>query len=632
MSDDSTHPLTLLPDETQRRGALVLRTLPILLIPVVASLITVVLLVITVGVPFQSIDPPQRDSPFVPLIPIVVTIIFLSALIILVRLGRPTISALLLIGVWTLFTTLGALRESVTSYQPALLIVPICLAGLLIDRAASVSLAALATLLVGSLALLEVAGHAVTPNPPPPFIATFIASNRPYLALGFWAGLFWTVAALTSLLAGGLQRALTQSRAQAQQLSLLSTQLEARVAAQTAELAQRAARAEALYEVSRALTRTLDLSQVLDLIAEQAARLLRFDSSLVLLVDPETAMPRLLSAYRAPADDDFMRYIEQQVAPQIFDPLTAPPATTTVHWPADTDNGSASPKSAALVLPMLYGERVAGVLVLIDLMQRAERSADDLALAEGFASQAAVAIVNAQLLAQSHETATLEERTRLAREIHDTLAQGLTGIVVQLGAAQRALAATSEDTDQHLDLAQRMAREALAEARRSVWNLRAPALERGDLADALRGLVARPLQPETAAHFTQRGTPWPLPPSVESALLRVAQEALVNVAKHARATDVHVLLEYTPADVRLRISDNGCGFDPTLVQQRSVAPSFAGGFGLLGMRERINGLGGTLTLANADGADVLAIVPRTEAAPHPLDASTNVRARTLQEQ
>src|SRR5262245_5115136 len=115
-------------DETQRRGTLVLRTLPILLIPVFVTLLTVALLRIATGGQFE---PPPRDRPpFNPLIPIVVLVVFFSSLIILVRLGRPTLSALLLIGVWTLMTTLGALRFGVTSYVPALLVLPICAAGL----------------------------------------------------------------------------------------------------------------------------------------------------------------------------------------------------------------------------------------------------------------------------------------------------------------------------------------------------------------------------------------------------------------------------------------------------------------------------------------------------------------------
>src|SRR5262249_22712105 len=108
-----------------------------------------------------------------------------------------------------------------------------------------------------------------------------------------------------------------------------------------------------------------------------------------------------------------------------------------------------------------------------------------------------VAAQTAELLAQEREAATMEERARLARDIHDALAQNLTGILVQLGAAQRALAVAPTQVSEHLDLAQRMARESLAEARRSVWNLRAPVLERGDLGDALRGLVTRPPSAET---------------------------------------------------------------------------------------------------------------------------------------
>jgi signal transduction histidine kinase len=432
-------------DETQRRGALVLQTLPILLIPLFVAIITFLLLRLSIGDQFAPRPEPSRP-PGGPLIPIVVLVVFFSALIILVRLGRPTISALLLIGAWTLVMALGALRSGVTSVYPALLIIPICAAGLLIDWVACVSLAGLATLLVASLAWLETHGLLPSSPPPPPFIAGI----EPYLAVGFWVAIFATVAALTSLLAGGLQRALRQSRAHAQALQELSDQLEARVETQTA-----------------------------------------------------------------------------------------------------------------------------------------------------------------QILEQEREAATLAERARLAREIHDTLAQGLTGIVVQLGAAQRAQAAGSEATGQHIELAQRMAREALAEARRSVWNLRAPALQRGSLADALRSIAARPISPGQETVFEQRGEPWPLPQDIEAALLRMAQEALANVAKHAEATRVEVLLEYTPDSVRLSITDNGIGFDQAALSN-GAAPSPEGGFGLLGIRERIGALGGTLELRNGDGAQVVVTVPKID--------------------
>ena len=313
------------------------------------------------------------------------------------------------------------------------------------------SLAALAAILVGSVAWLESNGYRPSPEIPPPFIT----ANLPYIAAGFWLAIFVTVAALTSILAGSLQRALQQSRAQAQALQEFSGQLEARVEAQTA-----------------------------------------------------------------------------------------------------------------------------------------------------------------LLLEQERAAATLEERTRLAREIHDTLAQGLTGIVLQLGAAQRALQ-VADDADEHIDLAQRMAREALAEARRSVWNLRAPALSQAGangmgqgLGDALRSLVARPIRPEVSTTFEQHGEPWPLPPRLESALLRACQEALVNVAKHSGATRADVRLAYTDGAVRLSVSDNGAGFDDLSLPQGLAMPGPWGGFGLLGMRERIVALGGTLELSNDGGARVVALVPR----------------------
>ena len=183
-------------------------------------------------------------------------------------------------------------------------------------------------------------------------------------------------------------------------------------------------------------------------------------------------------------------------------------------------------------------------------------------MGQGLADQAAVAIANAQLLNQAREAATLEERTRLARDIHDTLAQGLTGVVVQLGAAQRALEVAPAEASDHLALARRMARESLAEARRSVWNLRAPALERGESERCAAGTDGPPAgSPYARSPSNRRGEPWVLSSAVESTLLRVCQEALVNVAKHAQATEAHVELAYQPDSVCLRIRDNGIGFD-----------------------------------------------------------------------
>lgn len=220
-----------------------------------------------------------------------------------------------------------------------------------------------------------------------------------------------------------------------------------------------------------------------------------------------------------------------------------------------------------------------------------------------------VADQTASLLAGEREQAMLAERTRLARDIHDTLAQGLTGIIVQIGAAQQAMRAQHPDANMHIDIAARLARESLAEARRSVWNLRAEALERGDLPDALRGLVDNFHHPHLQASFVCAGESYALRADVESALLRVAQEALANVARHSRATAVSVSLTYYPQHVVLMIRDDGHGFGDAIT--KITQPQMR--FGIVGMRERIAALDGTLELFDDHGAVVSASIPIKEA-------------------
>ena len=604
------------PEETQRRSQVVLQALPVMLIPAISAIVTALLVSLVLR---TTLTPAAAAAPPHPgVIGIIVMAVFLTALIILVRLGRPTISALLLIGVWTLITTLATLRGGVASIGPAFLVIPICAAGLLIDGVASLSLAALATVLVGSLAWLEKFGIYTVSAPQLPLVTSpFPLMALPLVTAGIWTGLFWTVALLTWLLAGNLQRALQQSREQAQALQELSTTLEARVAVQTAELAPRAARAEALYEVSQAVTSTLDLNPVLGLITEQAARLLNFDSAQVLLQQEDGSFASL-GAYGSPGvvggkfpPSRRSRRNTGSTANRAWSAGRCPTSD-----PGETDR-------MALMLPLRYGTTVSGVLVLTNADGRADCGQDDLILGQGLADQAAVAIANAQLLAQTRETAMLEERTRLARDIHDTLAQGLTGIVVQLGAAQRALAVAPDESREHLALAQRMARESLAEARRSVWNLRAPALDRGDLVDALRSVAVRPLGSDVAVTFELTGEPWPLTTAIESTLLRVAQEALANVARHSQATEARLALVYTADSVQLSVSDNGVGFDPQAAAEDGITPGPWGGFGLIGMRERVAVLGGSLAVTSHDGVQVLAAIPRPGSAAPTAQAVTN---------
>ncbi|HJX99261.1 MAG TPA: sensor histidine kinase [Streptosporangiaceae bacterium] len=248
-----------------------------------------------------------------------------------------------------------------------------------------------------------------------------------------------------------------------------------------------------------------------------------------------------------------------------------------------------------------------------------------------------------QLLTQAREAGVQDERQRMAREIHDTLAQGLTGIITQLQAAEQA-ADDPAGWRRHFGAATRLARESLSEARRSVEALRPESLELARLSEALGEVAGRwsslhgiPVQ------VTTTGTARPMPPEAEFALLRTAQEALANVARHARATRVGVTLSYMEDQVALDVRDDGQGFDlkklcaqaagagPANTSPANTSPANTngsshvhhingliglsvgdglrrdpastsdGGFGLVAMRQRIESLAGTLQVESEPG-------------------------------
>ncbi|MEU0618072.1 sensor histidine kinase [Streptomyces albogriseolus] len=206
------------------------------------------------------------------------------------------------------------------------------------------------------------------------------------------------------------------------------------------------------------------------------------------------------------------------------------------------------------------------------------------------------AALHSQLLVQAREAGVADERRRLAAEIHDTLAQGLTGIIAQLQ-----VAANTPDPvagRDRLDRALALARESLGEARRSVHNLSPVALADGGLPGALRRTVAEwGERSQVKAEFTVTGTAEPLHDEMAATLLRIAQEALSNTARHARATRTGVTLSYMGDEVTLDIRDDGRGFDPLAVPARTSA----GGFGLDGMRARAERVAGSLTVESEPG-------------------------------
>lgn len=189
----------------------------------------------------------------------------------------------------------------------------------------------------------------------------------------------------------------------------------------------------------------------------------------------------------------------------------------------------------------------------------------------------------------------LEERNRMAREIHDTLAQAFTGIIVQLGNALRLMNTNLAATETHIQTGRELARTGLAEARRSVEALRPRLLEAGDLCSALNRMATQ-LFSGSQTHITCHliGEPYPLPAEVESNLLRIGQEAVTNTLKYAQASYIQIELIYNSTQCILRVKDDGQGF---AINQASAN----NGYGLLGMSERSDRIGAQLTIQSAPG-------------------------------
>ena len=201
--------------------------------------------------------------------------------------------------------------------------------------------------------------------------------------------------------------------------------------------------------------------------------------------------------------------------------------------------------------------------------------------------------------------AVLAERSRIAREIHDNLAQDILGISVQLELVARLMPAAAEAAKGHLDRARILVRNSMTEARRYVWDLRSQELHKKDLATALRDTTKRlTAESNVEAVVEVAGPLRPLPPEVETNLLRIGQEAINNAIKHAQAKRIDVALNFDTHSVRLSVSDDGRGFD----RGEQIAD---GHFGLIGMRERAEQAGGVLTVESAreHGTQITVDVP-----------------------
>jgi signal transduction histidine kinase len=333
-----------------------------------------------------------------------------------------------------------------------------------------------------------------------------------------------------------------------------------------------------LIDITATLTRDLDLSTVLEQVAAEGRALSHAALVRVWLLenDAEQAGGTVRLAAAVPQTADM----------------------SATSWGGESiEQLGITLAGTRLVLPLIAKGATIGALELHDSPQGSFTD-DDALLLQPFANAAAVAIENARLYEQSRLSATLSERNRLARELHDTIAQGLTAVTMQLEAAQRGFERDPARARTRIARAHELARAALEDVRRSVWTLAAPLIDGRALGHALEELTEQfAARTGLPASYVHSGPPPPLGHAAATQVLRIVQEALQNVEKHAHARTVAVGSELADGELRVWVRDDGTGFAPDAL----LAHSNGNGFGLPSLRERARLAGGTLQVES--GAD-----------------------------
>jgi two-component system NarL family sensor kinase len=370
-----------------------------------------------------------------------------------------------------------------------------------------------------------------------------------------------------------------------------------------------------LNAIARELNRSVDLGEALEFTLSQVAELLGLRTGWIWLVDDPSSGYYLAAAQNLPpalADDP--RRMDGSGYCYCLDTYkkgdlggAANVNVLTCSRLKGLVDGTGGLRYHASI-PLYAQDKKLGVMNLASPGWRS-LSPEDLQLLYTVGDLLSIAVERARLFARSARLGAVEERNRLAREIHDTLAQSLTATTLQLESADALLDAGSspEKAREPLLRALSLTQSNLEEARRSVLDLRAAPLEGRSLSRALRVLVERwEAETGTAARYRAINSGRPLPPRVEVALYRICQEALTNVARHAEAGRADVQLVATPGQIRLVVEDDGRGFDVSNMPEDR--------HGLVGMNERAKMLGGRLEIRSNPGAGtrIEATVPLEE--------------------
>lgn len=380
---------------------------------------------------------------------------------------------------------------------------------------------------------------------------------------------------------------------------------------ETGSLRQRNRELSVLNEIARELNRSVEPAQALEFTLSRVAELLGLGTGWIWLIGEESPEPYLAAARNLPpALAGNPRRMDGSGYCYCLDTYkrgdlagAANVNVVSCSRLKDLVDGTDGLRYHASI-PLYAGEKRFGVMNVASPEWRG-LSPDDLRLLYTIGDLLSIAVERSRLFDRSARIGALEERNRLAREIHDTLAQGLAATALQLESAEALLeSGSAAQARSPLSRALSLTRSSLEEARRSVLDLRAAPLEGRPLSGALEELVER-WRAETgiAARYKTVNKGHPLPKGVEALLYRLCQEALNNIASHAAASRVEVRLVIVPDHVRLSVEDDGRGFDPGAVS--------ADRHGIVGMKERAAALGGSLEIRSEPGAGtgVEAVVP-----------------------
>jgi signal transduction histidine kinase len=387
----------------------------------------------------------------------------------------------------------------------------------------------------------------------------------------------------------------SELRAIQQQLELVNAEL----ALQAEKLERRNRNLRLLNRLSQELGAALEINELLERISRAARDVFPADGTIIWLRDPAQKQDLVCGAVsypgmeqgspetRAHSGEGLIGWVGQQRQSVLVN-CTREDA----RFRADVDVPGAFSAGAVLAAPMTAHEQLLGVLAVVR-REEGEFDAESLILVETLAAAAAIALENIHLHQQAREAAVLGERSRLARELHDAVSQTLFSASVIAESLPRLWEHKPERVRQGLEQLQQLTRGALSEMRALLLELRPTALAEGKMPDLLQQLVDAFTSRSRVSVALTVDSPHPYPPNVQIALYRIAQEALNNVSKHARATQVEVSLRDLGPRVELHIRDNGRGF-----ALEHVPPDRLG-LGIL--RERAEAIGAAVEISSQEG-------------------------------